>query len=389
MKSTTILSLASLALLASAQPLNAPRHAHAAVHQRRGAQDRRQQGEVEVLVWVDTEGNQISASTTTLGPTSTSSSSSTSFTPIPTPVLQGLFPAIASASSTSSSSASAPTSTASSSSGSSGSSSSGYGVSYSPYNKDGTCKTAAQVATDFAEFGDEFSGGVLRSYGTDCNQVSTILAAAKKYNMKLFAGIYDLSTLSDEVALIVKAVGGDWSQISAVSVGNELVNNGAASAGDMVNAISTVRSLLKAAGYTGSVVTVDTLVATRNNPSIADASDFVAVNCHPFFDSQTSAEKAGSFIETQLETLRAVLSDHSKEIVVTETGWPWQGETNGAAVPSTGNQEIAIASIKAAFANEPEKVILFTPFNDLWKTNSAGEFMAEQYWGFKGYSPSG
>lgn len=230
---------------------------------------------------------------------------------------------------------------------------------------------------------------MVRSYGTDCNQVATILEASKPYNMKLFLGIFDLNTIPAEVATIVSAVAGDWSRIAAVSVGNELVNNGAASAASIVSAISQVRSLLEAAGSTVPVVTVDTLVATRENPSIADASDFVAVNCHPFFDPNTDAASAGSFITTQMESLKSVLSDQSKKIVVTETGWPWQGTANGQAVPSKDNQATAMSSIKTAFSGNPENVILFTPFNDYWKTNSASLFNAEQFWGFKGDSPSG
>jgi exo-beta-1,3-glucanase (GH17 family) len=230
---------------------------------------------------------------------------------------------------------------------------------------------------------------MVRAYGTDCNQVATILTAAKAKGLKMFAGIYDLSTLSSEIATIVAAANGDWSSFDTIAIGNELVNSGTASASEVVTAIGTARGLLTAAGYTGKVVTVDTLVAARANPSICDASDYCAVNSHPFFDGNTVAADSGSFLTTQIPTLRAVLSNQSQDIVITETGWPWQGETNGVAVPSTANQAAAISSIKSAFTSSPESVILFTTFNDLWKTNTAAQFQAEQYWGFLGYSPSG
>ena len=300
-----------------------------------------------------------------------------------TPVVSSSTPAAVKATAVAKTSSAASTSSSSSSS----SEGSGFGFSYSPYNSDSSCKTQDQVNTDFDAIPSGYS--MVRTYGTDCNQVATVLTAAKAKGLKLFAGIYDLSTLSDEISIISSAANGDWSSFDTISIGNELVNSGSASAATVVAAIGTARTLLEAAGYTGKVVTVDTLVAARANPSLCDASDYCAVNSHPFFDGNTVAADSGSFLTTQIPTLRAVLSDQSQEIVITETGWPWQGETNGVAVPSEANQAAALSSIKSAFSSTPEAVILFTTFNDLWKTNTAAQFQAEQYWGFLGNSPSG
>jgi exo-beta-1,3-glucanase (GH17 family) len=259
-------------------------------------------------------------------------------------------------------------------------------LSYSPYNDDGSCKTQLQVTTDFEKIGSGYSK--VRTYGTDCNQVATVLTAAKAKGMKLFAGIYDINSLQSEVALIVSAANGDWSSFDTISVGNELVNAGTASASQVVAAISTVRGLLKTAGYTGKIVTVDTLVAARANPSLCDNSDYCAVNCHPFFDGNTAAADSGSFLTSQIPTLQAVLANKNQEVVITETGWPWQGQTNDKAVPSPANQAAALSSIKTAFTSNPASIILFTAFNDMWKTNTAAQFQAEQYWGFLGNDPT-
>jgi exo-beta-1,3-glucanase (GH17 family) len=207
--------------------------------------------------------------------------------------------------------------------------------------------------------------------------------------MKVFAGIFYLSSLSDEIGTIVSAAAGDWSNFHTVAIGNELVNSGSADAATVVAAIGTARGLLKAAGYTGKVVTVDTLVAMRANPSLCDNSDYCACNCHPFYDGETLPAGSGSFLTTQISTLQAVLANKNQEIIVTETGWPWQGETNNLASPSPANQAAAISSIKGAFSSNPAGIILFTPYNDYWKTNTAAQFQAEQYWGFIGNAPSG
>ena len=253
----------------------------------------------------------------------------------------------------------------------------------------GQCKSAQQVANDFGAIPDIAQYSVVRIYGTDCNQVSTVLAAAKAHGLKLFAGVFDLGTVNSEIATIVAAAQGDWSYFDTISVGNELVNDALASPSSVIAAVGSARSQLRAAGYNGPVVTVDTLVASRANPSLCDASDYCAVNCHPFFDGGVAASGSGGFLTTQIGTLRDVLSDKNQRIVISETGWPWQGATNGNAVPSAANQQAALSSIKTTFATHPKDVFLFTAYNDMWKKSSKSTFYADQFWGFLGYAPSG
>jgi len=235
------------------------------------------------------------------------------------------------------------------------------------------------VATDLAAVKGY---DVVRLYGVDCNQIANVVAA--KTGMKLFIGIFDINSIASEVQTITKAVNGDWSLVQTVSVGNELVNSGGASVGAVVAAIGTARTLLKAAGYTGPVVTVDTMVAMQSNPELCTASDFCAINCHAFFDSNTQASGAGAFVQGWVEKVSQAAN--GKLTIVTETGWPFQGNPNGAAVPSPQNQQAALSSIQSTISSN---VILYSAFNTLWKTNSAATFGAEQYWGINGNPPSG
>ncbi|TVY46646.1 Cell surface mannoprotein [Lachnellula occidentalis] len=417
MKTTTIaIAAVSLLQLASAHPFKAL-HRHLHRHEKKDVvvtvveTDYAQPSEEpEVIVYVNQDGTPASTTTSYLADAPV-----TSATPTPTPVAEPTISVtpflvasqpedVAKPSSSSSalaytapvvptavaSSLAAPPQTSSSApstSSSSSSEASGFGFSYSPYNSDNSCKTQDQVNTDFAKIGSGYA--LVRTYGTDCNQVATVLSAAKSKGLKLFAGIFDLASLNTEVATIVSAANGDWSSFDTISVGNELVDTGVASAATVVAAINTARGLLKAAGYTGKVVTVDTLVAAKANPTICDNSDYCAVNSHPFYDGNTVAEDSGSFLTKSISDLQAVLANKNQEIVITETGWPWQGETNDKAVPSPANQAAALSSIKTAFASKPGGVILFTAFNDMWKKNSAAQFKAEQYWGFLGNCPSG
>lgn len=229
----------------------------------------------------------------------------------------------------------------------------------------------------------------MRTYGTDCNTLANVLPAAKANGLQLLAGFFALATVNAECTSLITAVGGDWSSIKAVTVGNELVNSGQASPSEVMSAVAEARTQLRAAGYQGPVGTVDTMSATQANPELCDGSDICTINCHPFFDPNTAPENAGEFITNAISTLKGKLANSGQTILISETGWPHQGTSNGLAVPSLENQATAINSIKTAFSGNPGSVVLFTPFDTQWKKAVADTFFAEPYWGFVGPDPSG
>lgn len=210
-----------------------------------------------------------------------------------------------------------------------------------------------------------------------------MIEAIQGKGISLFLGIFDITQLHDECQTIIDAVNGDWSLINAVSVGNELVNRGGASVGEVTTAIGQVRDTLKGAGYGGPVVTVDTMVAIKDNPELCHASDFCAINCHAFFDGNVLPDGAGDFVQLWADMVSEAAN--GKTVVVTETGWPTQGEANHKAVPSKENQAAAIESIRLKLG---KNVIVFNAFNDLWKVDRGDTFGAERFWGVFGDAPS-
>ncbi|CDR40786.1 CYFA0S05e04478g1_1 [Cyberlindnera fabianii] len=249
---------------------------------------------------------------------------------------------------------------------------SGKGITYSPYTNSGTCKDADTIASDIAKL-SQFE--LIRLYDTDCDGVATVFQA-KTSSQKLFLGIYYLDKIEDSVSIISDAVStyGSWDDVHTVSVGNELVNAGTNTPSEIKSAVDSARSYLKSAGYSGYVVSVDTLVAVQNNPELCDCSDYIAVNSHPFWDGNVTPGKSGDFLKTQISNIGSVCG--GKDVLITETGWPTQGDSYGSAVPSLENQKLALESIGSEVADQ---VILFTMYDDLWK--DAGSYGVEKYWG--------
>ena len=255
-----------------------------------------------------------------------------------------------------------------------------FGVSYTPYRANQQCKSQDDIDNDFKQLAGKYS--LVRIYGTDCDQASMVYTACKANNMKLFLGIWSPSTVQDEAQKIISGVQNDWSMVHTVSVGNELVNNGQATPEELSSAVDQARSQLRDAGYQGPVVTVDTFTAALAHPEMYDSSDYVAINAHAFFDSSTTASQAGDWLKGTVARVQTAIPN--KKVMVTESGWPVEGMSNGEAVPSLENQKAALGSIQETFASTPGDVILFSAFNDLWKKKDAATFDADQYWGING-----
>lgn len=207
------------------------------------------------------------------------------------------------------------------------------------------------------------------------------IAAVQKYNMAIFAGLVNLQDLGDNLAAIISQVGSNWSMIDTVNIGNELVNDGLASVSEVVAALGTARATLYPAGFMGRIVTVDVFDTILANPQLCYVSDYCAANCHAFFDNQITSSQAGGYVSGILAQITQQIP--GKEVMITESGWPWSGNANGAAVPSVADQQAAIGSLRSAFANNPASLILFDSFDDPWK--QPGPYSVEQYFGVYGH----
>ena len=258
----------------------------------------------------------------------------------------------------------------------------GYSIAYAPYNADNSCKSESEIDADIDDLNPY---GMVRIYGTDCDQVRIVMNAAKRNDMKVFLGIWDISQASNEASIIVDAAKNDWKRVHSVSVGNELMKTTAVE--DIVSAIGTARSVLTAGGYEGFVTTVDVWITfkeklTQSN-GLCEAVDYIAANCHPFFDAETTAEEAGDWVARQADT---IAGNCPKEVMITESGWPTEGSPNGLAVPGVENQKTVVEGLKRAYADRKDKLVLFSAFNDPWKTDN--QWGVEHYWGINGNAPS-
>jgi exo-beta-1,3-glucanase (GH17 family) len=219
----------------------------------------------------------------------------------------------------------------------------------------------------------------VRVYSTDCNTLQNIGTSARNNGLKLILGVWVSSTgISGAQGQVHDIIAwGQWDLVELIVVGNECVFNGYATAGQLAGFIASSAQAFKGAGYTGSVTTTEPINIWEDSGSAAalcPVVDVLGANLYAFFNAQVTADKAGSFIQSQINILDSVCS--GKPVYVLESGWPHAGNCNGAACPSPENQATALKGIQSTVGAQ---VIFLSYEDEPWK--APGEFGVEQYWG--------
>lgn len=320
-----------------------------------------------------TSTSSTSTSSTQQAATSTYSSTSTS-----TSTTSTVTTASPTTTSVSQTTAQTTTSTSTSSS-SSGSLSPPSVIVYSPYNNDGTCKDYDSIETDLT-FIQSKGISKLRIYGADCATFTAVLPIASTLGMTVNQGLWissaGVDSIDDYTTLLIsygQTYG--WDVFDFITVGNEAVNAGYVTVAELIAKISSVKTQLNNAGYSGLITTSEPPATFIASPELCTESeiDFVGINPHSYFNENLYASDAGSYITSQQSQVAELCS---KLAFITETGYPSQGDTNGNNVPSVENQYIAIQSIIEYTGGD---VTILTTYDDFWK--EPGPYGIEQYFG--------
>ncbi|KAJ5762914.1 hypothetical protein N7533_001595 [Penicillium manginii] len=271
-------------------------------------------------------------------------------------------------------SSAAPSSTGGSGSGVTGEGQ--YGMTFSPYTSSGQCMSQSEVTSNLKTIKDK-GFNLVRVYSTDCNSLEYIGSACKSLGLNMILGVFiessGTSGAEEQVTAITKWA--QWGMVELIVVGNEAVSSGYVSAAELASFITSCKSAFKAAGYTGKVTTTEPIDVWEQygKSTLCSPVDIVGANIHPFFNSATTAAKAGEFALSEFNILEKLCG---KDVLNLETGWPNGGSANGEAVPGTAEQKTAIKAIAKSIGS---KSIFFSYANDDWK--APGSFGVEQHWG--------
>ncbi|KAF4454366.1 hypothetical protein F53441_3123 [Fusarium austroafricanum] len=264
-----------------------------------------------------------------------------------------------------------------------------YGITYTPYvASTGKCKGGDQVDKDIASL-KQAGFQIIRSYSTDCDTLKTVAPACKKHGIDMIVGVFVKASgctyETPEIKAQVDALAewAQWDQVKLFTVGNEAIMNKYCTPQQLKQLVTVVKE--KCSGYNGPYTIAETLDIWQREDvksTMCGIVDVTGANIHPYFNPNTTPEKAGEFVSGQLELLAGICKGN--DVINLECGWPSSGNCNGVACPGKSEQAKAIKSIRESCG---DKTVFFSFEDDLWK--EPGACKCERSWGcgssFTGY----
>ncbi|OMJ29275.1 putative glucan endo-1,3-beta-glucosidase btgC [Smittium culicis] len=255
-----------------------------------------------------------------------------------------------------------------------------WGLTYSPYNTDGSCPSYSKVESDLITVSSVTNN--IRLYSTDCDQLVNAAKAITQNSLPLdiYAGVWISSgdeRMNNEIDTIIKVINTYGSNIiKGISIGNEEMFKGSMTESDLISKLQAAKSKIMAAGITGiPIYTTDT--DSKFTKKMADASDIIQLNIYTIFDQ--SAKSAADSVESVFNRIEAAKSrlGSSKHVRIGETGFSSAGSSGSQSGSLQGEIDYAKALICKA-AQIGSEYFYFEAKDALWKS---GESQLEQNFG--------
>ncbi|HRF17376.1 MAG TPA: glycosyl hydrolase family 17 protein, partial [Chitinophagaceae bacterium] len=97
---------------------------------------------------------------------------------------------------------------------------------------------------------------------------------------------------------------------------------------------------------------------------LVNACDKLLINCYPFWEG-ANIEHAGIYLQEMYNKVKAIAN--GKEVIITETGWPSNGQVVGEAVPSKENLMLYYMEVQLWAVQANVKLFYFSSFDEAWK----------------------
>jgi exo-beta-1,3-glucanase (GH17 family) len=197
---------------------------------------------------------------------------------------------------------------------------------------------------------------------------------AKEYGIKTLVGAW----LGDDPEINVREVAGliqlaEEGYVDIAAVGNEVLYRGDLTVEELLDFMAYVKKELPDGIPMG---TVDAYYEFSHRPEIAEACDVILANCYPFWEG---CRLEYSLVYMQQMYYQALNAGKGKKVIITETGWPSQGEGVKDAHPGYESFMKYFINAQTWSAQDNIEMFYFSSFDESWKVGAEGDVGA--YWG--------
>lgn len=239
--------------------------------------------------------------------------------------------------------------------------------------------TEQQFISDMRLIGRKLS--TIRIYNVpDIGSTVAPLAARENIQVVLQAWLTaDTAANDNEIAAAIDVATANRNVIGII-VGEEVISRGDLDAAALIEYLNQVRAAVPsrvAVGY------ADQLTSWLQHPELAEAVDWVGLDSLGFASCQP-VEEAARFTVNQWAILIGTPAYADKHIVITETGWPTEGERTDCTTQVSGSPETQAEFILAMLENATAAHldIFLTSFSDEpWRCATQPTARYECYWG--------
>jgi exo-beta-1,3-glucanase (GH17 family) len=198
---------------------------------------------------------------------------------------------------------------------------------------------------------------------------------AHKHGLKTMVGAWlssDLEKNEMEIAALIKL--GKDGFVDIAAVGNEVLYRNDLTLEQLLVYIKRVKKEIPnvAVGY------VDAYYEFSVHPELVENSDVILSNCYPYWEG-TPIEFSNSHMRAMFNQSNVAASMQGKKVIITETGWPSQGESLKAAEATAENAMKYFIDTQQWSSDNDVAIFYFSSFDESWKKGDEGEVGA--YWG--------
>ncbi|SDG38313.1 glycoside hydrolase family 17 protein [Psychroflexus sediminis] len=197
---------------------------------------------------------------------------------------------------------------------------------------------------------------------------------AKEEGMKTLVGAWisdDKEKNREELDALIKLA--NEGKVDIAAVGNEVLYRNDIPLEELKAHIEEVKRSIPShipVGY------VDAYYEFAVHPDLTDLCDIILSNCYPFWEKCHH-----DYALTHMQQMygQALQAGRGKKVIITETGWPSQGESLGAAEPSAENALKYFINTQLWCKKAGIESFYFSSFDESWKVGAEGVVGA--YWG--------
>ena len=248
-----------------------------------------------------------------------------------------------------------------------------HGLGFSPYlegQEPGEQITEAQIRTRM-EIIKPYTKWIRSFSCTDGNELIPVIA--KEYGIKTMVGAWlgdDAEINKREIEGLIKL--GNEGFVDIAAVGNEVMYRGDLTEPELLTFMYQVKEAIPniPMGY------VDAYYEFAQRPKITEACDVILANCYPYWEG-CSLEYSLLYMKDMYN--QAVRAGNGKKVIITETGWPSEGEVFHGAEPSYENAIKYFINSQVWSEEDDIEMFYFSSFDESWKIGDEGDVGA--YWG--------